>query len=203
MTGSSATTPPTDYELKRRAIIEGAAEVFAEKGFVAGTTKDIAARVGLSQPAIYHYAETKEDLLTEIALRVEADMQRALREALETDGDDIVKLVSFVHRFTAAVIANQLTFAVYYKEMHQLSPDLRDRIRDAEGEFVAGVRGLVQNVQDQGGLLEAASPTVVTEAIVGMISWVYRWYRADGPLSAAEIADTFVKVIGLAPDLAE
>lgn len=190
-------TAVSDFEQKRRAIVDGAAEVFAEKGFVAGTTKDIAARVGLSQPAIYHYAETKEELLSEIALRVAADMKGALDAALELDGDAGTRLQAFVHNFTGAIIDNRLTFAVYYKEMHQLAPDLRDRIRGLEREFVQGVGGLVHALQESGTLPADAPPTVVAEGIVGMVSWVHRWYRPDGPLAAASIADTFVQLIGL------
>lgn len=193
------TTPTTvsDFEQKRRAIVDGAAEVFAEKGFVAGTTKDIAAKVGLSQPAIYHYAKTKEELLREIAVRVDTDMQRALDVALDLAEDDRTRLRAFVHNFTDAVVQNRLTFAVYYKEMHQLPPDLRDRIRRAEREFVHGVARLVQTLQADGILPSDASPTVVAEGIVGMVSWVHRWYRPDGPLTADSIADTFLKLIGL------
>lgn len=192
--------PPTavsDFEQKRRAIVDAAAEVFAEKGFVAGTTKDIAATVGLSQPAIYHYAATKEELLHEIAVRVAADMKQALGAALDLDGDARTRLRAFVHNFTGAIIDNRLTFAVYYKEMHQLAPELRERIREAEREFVQGLGGLVHALQKDDILPSDAPPTVVAEGIVGMVSWVHRWYRPDGPLAAPSIAETFLQMLGL------
>ena len=195
----SATTsqPMTDFDRKRRAIIEGAAEVFAEKGFVAGTTKDIATKVGLSQPAIYHYAATKEVLLREIALRVCEDMLQALQEAQEIEGDSVDRLRAVVYNFTNAVIDNRRTFAVYYKEMHQLSPDVREQLRQGERAFVQGVGDLVLDLQKMGRLPAEASSTVITEGILGMVSWVYRWYRPEGPLTADAIAGMFLQLLGL------
>jgi AcrR family transcriptional regulator len=52
--GEAGANVTEEFEAKRRAILEGASEVFVRRGFAAGTTKEIAAEVDLSQPAIYH-----------------------------------------------------------------------------------------------------------------------------------------------------
>ena len=39
------------HDAKRRAILEAAAEVFMRHGFDAGTTKEVAAEVGLRSPS--------------------------------------------------------------------------------------------------------------------------------------------------------
>lgn len=188
----------TEYDRKRRAIVQGAAEVFAERGFVAGTTKEIAAKVGLSQPAIYHYLGSKEDLLREIVLRIEHDMRRALETALAAGSTPEEQLRHIVHEYTAAIIENRTTFAVYYKELHQLPPSVRKRIADAEKEFVADVAAVVAKLQRDGRLPEDKPTMVLTEGIIGMVSWTHRWYRAAGPLDAGAIAETFLTLIGLA-----
>ncbi len=51
-----------DPEATRKAIIEAAAEEFAEHGLVAARTEDIAERTGLSKAIIYYYFESKEAL---------------------------------------------------------------------------------------------------------------------------------------------
>ena len=49
-------------------LLEAAVEAFADKGFHATTTRDIAARVGLSPAGVYVHFASKEELLYELSL---------------------------------------------------------------------------------------------------------------------------------------
>ncbi|PJI50273.1 MAG: TetR family transcriptional regulator [Pseudomonas sp.] len=49
-------------ERNRRLILRAASEEFAEKGFAATKTSDIAARAGLPKPNVYYYFQSKENL---------------------------------------------------------------------------------------------------------------------------------------------
>src|SRR5258706_3561487 len=56
-----------DYELRRQQIIDGALDIFAEKGFEKATNKDIAEAAGIGSPGlIYHYFKDKADLLRHV-----------------------------------------------------------------------------------------------------------------------------------------
>lgn len=190
-------TADNSHERKRRQIIETAAEVFAERGFVAGTTKEIAARIGLSQPAIYHYVGSKEVLLTEIAMQVDRDMKQALSDGLASGTTPREQLRGLIHAFVDAVIDNRVTFAVYYKELHALPAEIRETIAADERDFVAGFATLVAKLQHEGVLPADRSTLVIAEGLVGMVSWVHRWYRPSGPLNAESIADHFLSLINL------
>ena len=50
-----------------RRILLAAATAFAERGFHATTTRDIAAQAGLSSAALYFYFRSKEEVLYQIA----------------------------------------------------------------------------------------------------------------------------------------
>ncbi len=55
---------PELYQERRQQIIDGALEVFSTKGFSEATNKDIANAAGINSAGlIYHYFESKEDLL--------------------------------------------------------------------------------------------------------------------------------------------
>jgi AcrR family transcriptional regulator len=56
------TPSPTRKDLKREAILNVAAEVFAEDGFQAASMSEIAARVGGSKGTLYNYFDSKEAL---------------------------------------------------------------------------------------------------------------------------------------------
>lgn len=50
-------------EGRKAQILDAALAVFAEKGFEGGTMREIAARVGVSEPALYRHYESKDALL--------------------------------------------------------------------------------------------------------------------------------------------
>ncbi|GAB2450542.1 TetR/AcrR family transcriptional regulator [Nocardia tengchongensis] len=197
-----AASPPavgeSAWEDKRRRILDGAATVFSSRGYSKGTTKEIAAQLNLSQPSIYHYVGSKADLLREIALQVDRDMTTALHDGMAAGSDPVTQLRAIITRFTYAVIANHLTFAVYRSEQRWLEPTVAEQVQLHEREFVATVRDVVEKVQALGQLPDAPS-SVVTFAILNMVGESHRWYHQDGSLDPASIADAYCKLIGLPP----
>lgn len=56
-----------DFEDKRQQIIDGALQVFAQKGFEKATNKDIAIAANIGSPGlIYHYFADKADLFKQV-----------------------------------------------------------------------------------------------------------------------------------------
>ncbi|MCP2338689.1 TetR/AcrR family transcriptional regulator [Actinomadura rupiterrae] len=198
MAASSQPERESAWEEKRRRILDGAAAVFSSRGYGKGTTKEIAAQLGLSQPSIYHYVGSKADLLREIALQVDRDMTTALRDGLAAGTDPVAQLRAIITRFTAAVIANHLTFAVYRSEQRWLEPAVAEEVQRDEREFVAAVRRVVEKVQALGKLPDAPS-SVLTFAILNMVSESHRWYHQEGSLDPASVAETYCELIGLPP----
>jgi TetR/AcrR family transcriptional regulator, fatty acid metabolism regulator protein len=75
-----AQAPPPD---KRRAILDAAITVFARQGFHSARVSDVAAEAGVAYGLVYHYFDSKEQMLNELfserwALLLEAseEMQR-------------------------------------------------------------------------------------------------------------------------------
>ena len=64
----------------RTRILDGAEALFAERGFAASRTKDIAAHVGVNTAMIHYYFDTKEKLLVSVIDRIMADLAMVLSE---------------------------------------------------------------------------------------------------------------------------
>ncbi len=64
--------PATDSADTRRAIIDNARRLFAERGYGGVTNKELAEASGITTGALYHYVESKLDLY----VAVHHDMQR-------------------------------------------------------------------------------------------------------------------------------
>ena len=61
--------PYAKHAARRAAIVEAAAEVFAARGYRAGSFQQVADRVGMSQSSLFHYFPTKRDLLLAVLER--------------------------------------------------------------------------------------------------------------------------------------
>jgi AcrR family transcriptional regulator len=61
--GDNQTVRAERIATRRSQILDGAATVFAEKGFHRATTREIAQAAGVSEGTIYNYFDSKEDLL--------------------------------------------------------------------------------------------------------------------------------------------
>lgn len=53
-------------ERNKQLILRAASEEFADKGFAAAKTSDIAAKAGLPKPNVYYYFKSKENLYREV-----------------------------------------------------------------------------------------------------------------------------------------
>lgn len=75
---------------RRKAIVETAAQLFAEVGFRGGTTRELAKRVGVSEPVLYEHFQTKGELyaaIIENSSPREFDQALAILEQKAATGD--------------------------------------------------------------------------------------------------------------------
>lgn len=81
-------------EGRRGEILDAALAVFGDKGYEAGTMREIAASVGVTEPAIYRHYEGKEAILSDIVAtagdRIAGEMRRAL---IGVSGENIVPML--------------------------------------------------------------------------------------------------------------
>jgi len=187
----------SEWGRRRREILDAAAEVFFLRGFDRGTTKEVAGRVGLTQPAIYHYVGSKQDLIVEIARQVDGDFSAAIDSAMATSSDPVEQLRSVVYAFTDALSRNRLSFALYWKEYRAIPPDVAKSVAAHQRNFIGQVSDLVAQAQERGALPATQPTEIVTQGILGMLSWMYWWYRPDGPYRPDDIARGFLALIGL------
>ena len=85
----------------REEIIDAALAVFGRSGYRAGSLREIAEIVGMTQPGLMHHFETKEALLTAVLTRRDEQDATLLagREPIGTGG--LVALVDLTRRHTA------------------------------------------------------------------------------------------------------
>ncbi len=164
---SGATTPE---RLKEAAIIE-----FADRGFHATTTRDIASRAGLSPAGVYVHFPSKEDLLYAVSLTGHEGALQMLREAAANASSVSDALRVTVGNFAQWHAERFRDARVVQYEFPHLSHEHREHIlglRKQINEVVATI--LAAGVRS--GDFEVDDVPGTTLAILSMAVDVCRWY---------------------------
>jgi AcrR family transcriptional regulator len=89
---------------RKKAILEAATQLFAQKGFSSTPTADIAKRAGVAEGLIFHYFKTKEGILVNILLETTEHYlsgSRARIENCRTGLDAIKACIGFHFEFSS------------------------------------------------------------------------------------------------------
>jgi len=175
----------------RERILQTALDEFYASGFHAATMRSIAKSAGCSAANVYNHFENKAELLVEI-LRAASDEQfTATRAAVRKAGRTPVE------RWRSAVVAhalytalNQRACVVANTELRYLDEVSRKRVvgsRDAQEHlFVTIAEAGVAS-----GDFHIADVHQAVTAVLTMCAGIALWFRADGRLSARDIAESY------------
>ncbi len=155
-------------------ILEAAARVFAEKGYHAATTKEIAAQAGVSEGTIYNYFESKEDLLLSIPRLIsETTLLPALSQILATpitSGEEEEKLLTAVLDNAFQTLQSNVDFVkVLFSALPTMDEEaLEEYLRRTPLYFAQALEEFLQTRIAQ-GVYRPMNTTVVARAFMGMV----------------------------------
>ncbi|MEV7090011.1 TetR/AcrR family transcriptional regulator [Streptomyces sp. NPDC093085] len=177
-----------------RKLLIAAVEAFAERGYHATTTRDIAGRAGMSPAALYIHYKTKEELLHRIS-RIGHDSALALlTAAADGEGTAAERLADAVRSFVRWHAERHTTARVVQYELDSLSPEHRAEIVELRRSSNAAVRRiLVDGVRDG----EFAVPDVpgTTLAVLSLCIDVARWFNAAGARTPDEVGTLYADLV--------
>ena len=174
----SVTTASVVSTSKAAARIRAAAiEAFAEHGYGGTTTRDIAARLGLSAAAMYPHYKSKEELLFVIAYEGHEKTVEWLKAADPVSGSPADRLRAVVAEFARTQAAYHGRSKVVEFELTALSPDHYRVIVGLRRKLTRHLREIVEAGAADGSF---AVPDAegVTLAIISLCVDVCRWFPA-------------------------
>ena len=171
----------------RERLLQAAVEAFAEKGFTATTTRDIASRAGMSPAAVYVHHDTKESLLFTVSVEGHQAALDVIRTAASIHGDHVDRLRNMVREFSTWHAVNSRVGRIVQYEFDALTPEHRAEIAD----YRRSIERVLQDVLSAGvtdGALEVADIPGTARAIMSLSIDLVRWFSPHGSHSAADIA---------------
>ncbi|MGV9880344.1 TetR/AcrR family transcriptional regulator [Streptomyces sp. NPDC003006] len=182
-----------------RRLLIAAVEAFAERGYHATTTRDIAGRAGMSPAALYIHYKTKEELLHRIS-RIGHDKALAiLRTAADGEGGAADRLTAAVRSFVGWHAAHHMTARVVQYELDALGEEHRTEIVALRRESDAAVRGII-NDGVRAGEFDVPDVPGTTLAVLSLCIDVARWFNVAGHRTPDEVgalyADLVLRMVG-------
>lgn len=112
--------PGKRQRLTQQAIIAGAAELFAERGFGATSLDDIAEKLGAGKASLYYHVKNKEEILRLIFLTVLTASEEPLRRIAEANLPPREKLGRAIEHQTV-VAADRSPAMTVFSESNSIS----------------------------------------------------------------------------------
>jgi AcrR family transcriptional regulator len=184
----------------RQEILRTAARLFQQRGYDATSMNDVAAALKLSKGGLYHHFQSKDEILFEIMDHaMEITQERVLNPVRVIDDPD-ERLRALIRLHIEVVLSprdREITEMLH--ENHPLPPALRKRINTRKKEYIHFVEGLIAEVQGKRNRTRqtkgAVSARAAAFALLGMINWIYQWYKPEGDLQANNLVPQFTDLV--------
>lgn len=178
-----------EHDAVKQTILETAARLFAEKGFASASMNEIAEGAGISKAGVYHYFDSKSDILRVMLTGHLSMVSEIADEAFGSSESPRAKFQTFtrllIESYTRSASRHQ--HAVLMRDIDFLPSKDREFIVSAERRIIRCVERLLQSIHPE--LVERphlARP--LTMLFFGMINWTDNWYSDKGRLSPEELA---------------
>jgi TetR/AcrR family transcriptional regulator, cholesterol catabolism regulator len=172
----------------RDRILEAAARLICEKGYDATSIQDIADATGLTKAGLYHHIRSKESLLLEIQnYGMDVFEEKVLSQVIDI-ADPLGRLRACMEKNVRLVTegwSKEVTIILH--EHATLTGEARTHINARKKRYVRFLESSFAEAV-KAGQIRPVNPKVAAFAFLGMVLWIFKWFRPEGAISAQQIA---------------
>jgi AcrR family transcriptional regulator len=179
----------------RQEILRTAARLFQQRGYDATSMNDVAAALKLSKGGLYHHFQSKDEILFNLMNHAMDITQARVIDGVKGIADPEERLRMLIRRHIEVVMSvRDREITVMLHENHPLPPAMRRRINARKKDYVHFVENLIAEVQRGRSSRGSITPRAAAFALLGMINWIYQWYRPEGALDEESLARQYTEV---------
>jgi len=182
-----------DPASKREAVLKTAVQLFLEKSYGRTSLNDVADRLKITKPALYHYFRSKEEILLECYRLGTAMIEEILNEIASHCGTGLEKVEAFIYSY-ANVMTVSFGRCVMRLDDADLSTEALAEVRTYKRKIDRRLRTFIQEgIADRS--ITPCDAKIAAFSIAGALNWICHWYEPEGALSAEEIAKQFARTL--------
>jgi TetR/AcrR family transcriptional regulator, cholesterol catabolism regulator len=181
------------WHARRHAIIDLSAQVFAQRGYHGTSTIELCEANQLGKGALYYYIGSKEQLLAAIHDRVMDEVMLGADRVAKAGGTPPEQLAMHGQELLDVIVRYPDHVWVFLHEFHALTGESAEQFRRRRHEYERRIEDVIEEGSTSGHFRQV-DPRVTARAWLGMHNYTYLWLKADGRLSAEEIATAFADI---------
>ena len=175
------------FDRRLGKLLHHAAHIFCEKGYEGASMRDLSRAAGMSLAGLYHYFDSKEDLLYLIQKHTFRTIIERLQERLKGAEDAEQRVRIFIENHLDYFLANKEAMKVLTHEDDTLKNGRGAEIRAIKREYYRICLELLEDLRQEKGLQFSGRLAVL--GLFGMINWIYTWHNPRVDLNAEALAE--------------
>jgi len=173
--------------------LKTSAQMFLEKSYGRTSLNDVAKRLNITKPALYHYFHNKEEILLGCYRWGTALIEESLNKIAVQCGTGLEKVEAFIYFYANAMTVN-FGRCVMRLDEGDLSGKARAEVRAYKRKIDRRLRSFIQEGIGDGSVVPC-DPKIAAFSIAGALNWICMWYEPEGALSPEEIASQFARTL--------
>ncbi|GAA1317581.1 TetR/AcrR family transcriptional regulator [Leucobacter albus] len=160
-------------------VIRAAVALFAERGYANTSVQDIVAAAGVTKGAMYHYFESKDDLLFGIYDSLLSLQQSRLDAIIAAGGatEDVVRAACVDVLETS--IEHLAEGSVFFRSMEMLSAPRRAEVVRRRRIYNDAFGDLLRQGQREGSFRDDVPVAVLIAHFFSDVHYLFHWYSAE------------------------
>jgi AcrR family transcriptional regulator len=175
-------------------IRKAAAALFNRKGYLQTTLDDVAAAARFSKGGIYHYFESKDEILFSILDNyMDQVLENLNREIGAIDNGD-AKIRHIISRHVRVYTENMNEAKALLHEKYCLPAKYRKKIENREREYYGIVRDVLKFYFHGNREIHLSHMPVISFLLFGICNWLYAWYDPGGAVGSGELSEMIWRI---------
>ncbi len=173
---------------RKEQIVNKAAKMFKQKGFVATSMRDLAAELGIEAASIYHHFKSKEELLEKICFDMADKFITNAKEVNDIYFNAEEKLSMAIKLHVETITENQNQSSVFLSEWRNLSEPKLTLFKQLRQQYENQFTIIVADGEKE-DIFDDVEKKFAVLSILSTINFINEWYKPDGKMNASEIAE--------------
>lgn len=175
-------------------IRKTAAALFNRKGYLQTTLDEIASAARFSKGGIYHYFESKDEILFSILSHYMEQVLENLEQEIQEMDDVEAKIRYIISRHVRVYTENMHEAKALLHEKYCLPRKYQKKIEDREREYYGIVRGVLQSYFKGNRKITGSYMPVMTFLLFGICNWLYAWYDPEGTVDSKKLSEMIWRI---------
>jgi|JFJP01.1.fsa_nt_gi AcrR family transcriptional regulator len=184
-----------EQERRKKEIYKIATKTLWQKGYDKTTIRDIAKATEMTTAGLYYYFKSKEELLFQILDSHMDDMIAGI-EKISCDGLDPMDIINkYIHYQVDTYCNDRFRTRLILSDDDCLTGEWYGQIKEKQRTYLLFWRKVIEAYCLKNEL-STKNIAIDAHCLVGMCSWIYRWYDPKGEIRpetlALKICETFL-----------